>query len=188
MRRFWLLLLGIAVFTNGCSSGSSAKPITTAAPSPATEVKAAGSIFDSQFHPCEVLTDAQFQKAGLGDRFEGAAELGSLAKGCSFKSSNPLSDTSVWLVSTDNVSRKYIESKQLEVIDWGTETNPEMYVHEVSKNIRQCEVAVDYSWGRFTVNYFEGGEGWEPSVLCPEAGQILGRLIDEIGEIDDIET
>ena len=184
MRRFWLLLLGIAVFTSGCSSGSSAEPITTAAPSPTTEVKATGSIFDSQFHPCEVLTDTQFQKAGLGDRLDDSADIGWGALGCSFGKEDRGDFSGSWLIATDQADRAHFENLGLETIDWKTESNPEMYVHQMPGNGRQCEAAVDYEWGRFTVNFYESGEGWEPAVLCKDATHILENLIQELGETE----
>ena len=184
MRRIWLLLCGIALTVAGCTSGSTTPATVTITATPTSEEAASteptNDILASQFHPCEVLTQEQFKEAGLDEQMDQSTDLGSLALGCSFSGSNLDEFSGIWLVSTDNVNRQYVSQLNLETIDWGTISNPDIYIQEVSENIRQCEAASDYEWGRLTVTYFESGEGWEPEVLCPGAVQILDKLIEEI--------
>lgn len=185
MRRIWLLLCGIAIAVTGCTSGSTTPETVTVTATPnsaeATSTEPANDILASQFHPCEVLTQEQFEKAGLGEKLNESAQIGWGALGCSFGKQDSSDYSGTWLVSTDQVNRKYFEDLRAVTIDWGTTRNPELYVHQLPNAEGQCEAAVDYEWGRFTVDYYERGAAWKPEALCTEAAQILDNLIFALG-------
>lgn len=184
MRRIWLLVCGIALTVTACTSGSTTPETVTVTATPISEEAATteptNDILSSQFHPCEVLTQEQFEKAGLGVLIVEDAYLGSTGLGCSFGKADREDASGTWLISTDQVNRQFVENQDLETLDWGSAENPDLYVHQMSKTSRQCEAAVDYDWGRFTVNYLESGEGWEPEILCADAVDILENLIKEL--------
>ncbi|ANE04532.1 DUF3558 family protein [Corynebacterium crudilactis] len=185
MRRTWLLLCGCALTISGCTSESSTPTtVTVTAESSSSEVASlnepSNDILASQFHPCEVLTQEQFHQAGLGDLIVEDSYLGSTGLGCSFGKSDREDFSGTWLVSTDQVDRQHFVNLDLETLDWGSEENPDLYVHQITETGRQCEAAVDYPWGRFTVDYLELGEGWEPEILCSDAVVILEDLIKQL--------
>ncbi|BAU96634.1 hypothetical protein N24_2372 [Corynebacterium suranareeae] len=184
MRRTWLLICGTTLAVTGCSGGSTT-PVTVTVTEAATSEEASSiepsnDVLASQFHPCEVLTQEQFENAGLIELVDQDTDLGTLASGCTFRQSNTLDLPGIWMVATDTVDREYVRALSLETIDWGTKKNPDIYVQQVSLNARQCEAANDYDWGRLTVTYFETGEVWEPEILCPGAVQTLDNLLEEI--------
>ncbi|ALC06469.1 hypothetical protein CDES_10465 [Corynebacterium deserti GIMN1.010] len=195
MRRLWLLLAGLATALVGCSGGTdipATVTVTVDPDAPETEAAADSSletstvaendIFASQFHPCEVLTIEQLQEAGLGEIHENDSSIGWGAQGCSFYPQDLEATRGMWLVSSDLVDRKHIADQGLITLDWGTEANPMLYVHSMPGAGRQCEAAVDFNWGRLTVDYFETGEGWEPETICSDAVRILDNLLIELGE------
>ncbi|QYR16865.1 DUF3558 domain-containing protein [Corynebacterium glutamicum] len=185
MRRICLLVCGIALTVAGCTSGSTTPATVTVTATPTSEEAASteptNDILASQFHPCEVLTQEQFEEAGLGDRLNESAQIGWGALGCSFGKKDPADYSGTWLVSTDQVNRKRFEDLNVATLDWGTSRNPELYVHQLPDAEGQCEAAVDYEWGRFTVDYYERGVAWNPEALCSEAAQILDNLIFALG-------
>lgn len=191
MRRTWPILMATTALLMGCSSGDST-PITvtvTETPSTAPSVVADPvdptevGFFSEQFHPCEVFTEAQLQKAGLGERLRTTGNPESVVKSCGFA---PI-DLDAWkgsfLVATDQVDREHLSELALETFYWDESKTDGIYIHQMPGEVRECTAAVDYEWGRFLVGYRELGQGWEPEVLCADSVSILKSLISEAGGV-----
>lgn len=170
---------------SGCVSGASSSTTVTVTESQSTAETSASEaategIFASQFDPCEEFSDEQLAAAGLGEKIKVPTNIGYGARGCSFGKVDPNDYSGTFLLATDLINRESVEKQGLKTRDLGTKEIPGIYVHEMESAARQCEAAVDFDWGRFTVGYYEAGTGWEPEQLCTESAQILENLIMEL--------
>nr|WP_245533922.1 DUF3558 family protein [Corynebacterium callunae] len=167
---------------SGCVSGASSSTTVTVTESQSTSgtlavEPATEGIFASQFDPCEVFSDERFSSLGLGRQLANSSDMQFGAMGCSFAPNDFDKFKGVFLIATDQINRDRVQESGLNPVDWNQSRIPGLYIHEMSSQARQCEAAVDYDWGRFVVDYYEVGSGWEPNVLCPEAVRILEELI-----------
>lgn len=182
MRRAWLVLCMTACVLSGCATGESVSTTVTVTESQSTTeisttFQTEEGIFASQFDPCEVFSDEDFTNLGLGKQIATSADMNFGSLGCSFASNDFEKFKGVFLVATDQIDRERVQEEGLDPVDWDGSRVPELYIHKMPSQARQCEAAVDYDWGRFVVDYYEVGSGWEPNVLCAEAVRILEELI-----------
>lgn len=192
MRRTWPILMATTALLMGCSSGDST-PITvtvTETPSTAPSVVADPvdptemGFFSEQFHPCEKFTEAQLQKAGLGEHLEIADRSGEQIQSCGFSSANSENHPGTFLVVTDVIDRLHIQELGLEPVDWTEGEGHRIYVHKMPTELRECNAAIDFEWGRLTVDYMESGDGWDFESLCSAPARILESLVIQAGRIN----
>lgn len=192
MRRTWPILMATTALLMGCSSGDST-PITvtvTETPSTAPSVVADPvdptevGFFSEQFHPCEVFTEAQLQKAGLGERSNAAENPESVVRSCGFGEVRSTNSGGNYLVVTDVIDYNEAHRLGLEPNDWSESQVPGIYVHKMPGEVRQCTAALDLEWGRFAVGYQEFGDGWDRDSLCPKPVSVLESLIIQAGDPD----
>ncbi|WP_282101407.1 DUF3558 family protein [Corynebacterium callunae] len=168
---------------SGCVSGASSSTTVTVTESQSTAETSASEaategIFASQFDPCEEFSDEQLAAVGLVFRVEVPA-MPQRIKACGFGHQED-SFSGSFLLATDPAGFDEIESQGLEPLQVKESIAGTIYIHKIPDNSRQCVASVDFNWGRFSVDYFETGEGWDQQALCEEPVEILDSLITVI--------
>ena len=87
-----------------------------------------------------------------------------------------------FLLSTDPLNFESISAKGLEPKRRDSVQVPGLYTHEMNAEENQCVAAVDFEWGRFSVDYL-GREEKEEKDLCSEPIKIIESLILQAGGI-----
>ncbi|BAC19019.1 hypothetical protein HMPREF0290_2247 [Corynebacterium efficiens YS-314] len=187
MHRTGPILLAAAALLTGCSPGSST-PATDPSPAPAAATSPAESptptdsgIFASQFHPCEVFTEEQFAAAGLGKRLIAAEDPASRVKSCGFAHQRTDVYEGSFLIATDTMDKWKILERELEPVDSAESEVEGIYTHQMPTEAQGCSAALDFEWGRFSVDYRELGEIADQEFLCSVSVAILESLIIQSG-------
>lgn len=189
MHRTGPILLAAVALLTGCSPGSSTPAtVTVPSPAPAAATSSAESttptdpgIFASQFHPCEVFTEEQFAEAGLGKHLALADRSDERIQSCGFAVTPEKDRNGTYLVATDQIQRERVIELGLDPVDWGDSGESGIYVHKMPSTLQECSAAVDFAWGRFSVDYMESGADSRYELLCANAVQVLESLIEQAG-------
>lgn len=194
MRRFWPVPCALTVLLTGCATGVSGEEgpstVTVTVGEQPAGTSAAGEagampvpstgVFASQFDPCEVFSEEQLRRAGL-DWATKVPPLPAHLRACGYVHQDMETYRGAFLIATDPISIREVQARGMDPRPVEGAAVEGIYTHRMPGGSRECSAAVDFHWGRFSVDYLETGEGWDEVALCAEPIKVLESLITQSG-------